>query len=68
MTSCCEKIEDKIAAIDTFGEPISLNYSGSTTYKTCCGGCLTLFLALIIANFAVLKLAYLNSDFNWEVF
>lgn len=64
----CDRIESKISELDAFGTPVSLNYSGQTKYKTCCGGCLTILMALLVANFAVLKLAYLNSNYNWEVF
>ena len=33
-----------VESLDIYGKPITLNYQGSSSFKTCAGGCCTLIL------------------------
>ena len=35
---------NKLASMDAYGEPVSLNFQGNTKYSTACGGLITLLV------------------------
>ena len=41
---------------DVFGEPVTLNYNGDSTYKTCLGAIATLMLKVFILIFATTEI------------
>lgn len=62
------RMESKVLACDQFGEPISLNYSGETEYRSMCGGCCSIVMVLIVLQFAIFKFHYVNNDIQWRFF
>ena len=43
-------------SFDNFGEPISVNYKGDTTYKTSVGALFSLLLRIFILGFGIFTL------------
>ena len=52
-------IVGKVQSRDLFGIPISLTYKGDTEFKTCIGGCTSIFVTSIILYYAALLLKIL---------
>ena len=48
-----------VTSLDAFGEPISINYKGDSTYKTCLGALFTIGLKLFVLVFALTQLVAL---------
>ena len=46
-------LKSYVTDLDTFGEPVKLNYRGKQTYKTFCGALLTLALRFFLIAFAI---------------
>ena len=40
---------------DRFGEPVTVNYEGDDTFKTCGGACFSLFTYILVLAFAVVQ-------------
>ena len=64
----CRSMEKKVVAMDGFAEPISLNYSGETSYKTIHGGLLTLIAVFAVSYFAVVRYLKMQRVIEWKPF
>ena len=47
---------DLFRSLDRFAEPITINHRGKDSYRTICGGCFSLLIALIVIAFAVARI------------
>ena len=45
-------LRDWLVSFDAFGEPVSLNYNGDTTYKTAVGALLSISIKAFLLFFA----------------
>ena len=61
MSKNCAK---KLRSIDTFGEPVELNYRGDSTFNTTTGAIATIFYYGLMIYFAIIKLEKLFSKNN----
>ena len=55
-----KSVRNYLVSLDSFGEPISVNYKGETSFKTCLGALATIALktfVLIYASVMLLELA-----------
>ena len=50
---------------DIYGHPITLNYKGDDTYKTCVGGTLSMVLLFMVAVYTFLKGKYMIDMEEW---
>ena len=61
-------LSDWLLSLDAFGEPVSVNYNGSTTYKTHIGSLLTLgmrgFMLIFTLTGVLALLDYKNPQIN----
>ena len=48
-----------VTSFDAFGEPVSINYKGDSTYKTCLGALFTICLKSFVLVFALTQLVAL---------
>ena len=48
-----------VTSLDAFGEPISINYKGDSTYKTCLGAIFTIGLKSFVLFYALAQLVAL---------
>jgi len=63
VTSTADFIKGK----DLYGQPVSLNYKGEDTYKTCPGGCLSIAVLVTLFCYAVLKFKYMMLKEEWQL-
>ncbi len=49
-----------MTSFDVFGEPITINYKGEATFKTCLGALATIGLKIFVLVFAVTQLLALT--------
>lgn len=52
---------------DMYGHPIGLNYRGDKTFKTSFGGCLTIFMVVIVFTFGIIKHFSNIHSKEWEL-
>lgn len=64
----CSSLERHIVDMDQFGVPITLNCSGQSHFKSVTGGICSFILAIIIFQFAILKVHSLLNDVKWRFF
>ena len=62
-----QSVRNHIVSLDSFGEPISVNYKGDTSYKTCLGALATIALKTFLLIFASVKLLELAEYKNPEI-
>ena len=47
---CTTSCKEKVKSYDTFGAPIGVTFKGEPTFKTVCGGAITLFIILLLGG------------------
>ena len=52
---------------DMYGQPITLNYQGSDTYKTIPGGILSIILLVCVIAYGFLKGKYMVDKEEWSL-
>lgn len=52
---------------DLYGAPVSLNYKGDDTFKTCPGGMLSLLLLFLVGAYAFIKGKYMLDMEEWQL-
>ena len=48
-----KRLTEKFKSFDNFGEAVSVNYKGDTSYKTYTGACFSLLLLTFIFGFGI---------------
>mmetsp|Transcript_11629 Transcript_11629/g.17646 ORF Transcript_11629/g.17646 Transcript_11629/m.17646 type:complete len:120 (+) Transcript_11629:45-404(+) len=56
-----------VKSYDIFGQPVSLNYQGQATYKTCPGGMISMVIKTMLFFYIILKLKYLIFKEEWKL-
>lgn len=52
---------------DIYGHPVTLNYRGDDTYKTCIGGTLSMVLLFLVSAYTFLKGKYMIDIEEWQL-
>jgi len=65
FTNLIKQSKNLIRRQDIYGHPVTLNYKGEDTYKTCPGGCLSIILLLFLFCYFALKLKYMLYRQEW---
>lgn len=64
---CWKPCKQALRAQDQFGEPITLNYKGSSEFQTMPGGLLSILATLIIFSYTLMKLESLVTHKDWNL-
>ena len=62
-----EKSVEYVKSKDSYGQPVQLFYKGDDTFKTCPGGCISIFIIFTMFCYTVLKFKAMILYEDWEV-
>jgi len=60
-------VNDFVKSRDLYGAPVSLNYKGDDTFKTCPGGLLSILLLFLVGAYAFIKGKYMVDMEEWQL-
>ena len=64
-----QRLTGRLTGLDLFGQPIRVNYKGSTTFQTVLGGiCTLLYAVMILINFYQLSVAFKDGSNDKHAF
>lgn len=62
-----KSVKEFVTSFDVFGEPITINYKGDATFKTCLGAVATIGLKVFVLVFAATQLLALTQFKDPEI-